>query len=340
MARQRGKTFQGDVKLGAQRYRQAFDTMAQADAWEAAMRLAHEEGRPLPIHGVVGTGGGKAMTLGELRKLVEAAEWRGKKAEEGLCRNGRIVTDYFGANVALDAITTERIDQFIQDLKDAGNANGTINRKLAALRKMLRFAHRRGRLKALPHLSRQKEGEGRLRWITDAEEARILATLRTWGWPDYADLAAFLVDTGARLGEALSLRWEDVQPSRVTFWITKGGKPRTVPLTPRVQAILTARRERLGDTAGPFAGVSRWHLRSVWDRMRTHLDMDDVVVHTLRHTCCSRLVQGGMDLLRVMKWMGHSSFVTTQRYAHLAPKDLDEGVEILAKKKSPALQQA
>nr|MCR4665749.1 tyrosine-type recombinase/integrase [Desulfovibrio sp.] len=51
---------------------------------------------------------------------------------------------------------------------------------------------------------------------------------------------------------------------------------------------------------------------------------DKVVLHTLRHTYASWLVQAGLLLYTVQRLMGRKSIIMTQRYAHLAP---DQGAE-------------
>lgn len=331
MARKRDDGWQGDVTLPAPHGRKrlsGFATKAQAEAWETSLTLAAEEGRPLPSrtgtatsHPGAAPASAGGVTLGALQRLVADAVWRGQKAEVSSIRNGEAAVKFFGANMPAASITTTEVDRYIAAMVDAGSSNGTINRKLAALSKLLRHAFTRGKITAMPHIDRKREPQGRERVITAAEEARILATLRLWGEREYADFAEFLLDTGCRLSEGLTLRWEAVTLPRVTFFVTKGGKPRTIPLTPRAQAVIGRCDGNLHD--GPFMDINEWRLRDCWNKLRGHLKLPDVLIHTLRHTCCTRLVQRGFDLSRVQTWMGHRTYATTVRYRHLVTTDLD-----------------
>ncbi len=57
--------------------------------------------------------------------------------------------------------------------------------------------------------------------------------------------------------------------------------------------------------------------------------IDDFTPHDMRHTCASWLVQLGVPLVHVMELMRHSDITTTMRYAHLAPENSREAVELL-----------
>ena len=78
--------------------------------------------------------------------------------------------------------------------------------------------------------------------------------------------------------------------------------------------------------------MTRWAFRAIWDRARAHLGFAEdrqFVIHTLRHTCASRLVQRGVGLKVVQQWMGHKTIQVTMRYAHLAPGHLMEAAAVL-----------
>ncbi|MGY9014550.1 MAG: tyrosine-type recombinase/integrase [Rhodospirillales bacterium] len=59
-------------------------------------------------------------------------------------------------------------------------------------------------------------------------------------------------------------------------------------------------------------------------RVEVHRDANVGVAKALRHTCASRIVQKGVNLKVVQSWMGHKSYRSTLRYAHLVPENLQQ----------------
>ncbi len=229
--------------------------------------------------------------------------------------------------------TDQMLDNLLSLLRKRGNSNATINRKMAALSKLLRKAYKMGDVHSLPEFRRQKEKAGRIRFLDYKEEDALFAAIRQRN-EQYYWLCVFLVDTGARIGEAMKLKWGDILPDRVTFWVTKSGKSRSVPLTSRAQRAV----ERKPKTSGPFSDINYQAFRVVWNAARADAglgDDPDVVPHVLRHTCASRLVQGGIDIRRVQTWLGHQTLAMTMRYAHLASHDLDMCVPVLERAAAP-----
>ncbi len=229
---------------------------------------------------------------------------------------------------AFAAFTNAMLDEVIASLRKRGNSNATINRKTAALSKLLRKAHKMGDIDSLPEFRRLKERAGRIHFLDPDEETRLFAAIRDKS-ELYERLCIFLIDSGAWLGEGIGLRWQDIQGERATFWLTKSGKSRSVPLTERAAAAIHAsdRKKR-----GPFVGISQAKFRAALNEAKLEIGLGadpDVVPHVLRHTCASRLVQGGVDIRRVQTWLGHQTLQMTMRYAHLASSDLDICVPIL-----------
>ncbi len=227
-----------------------------------------------------------------------------------------------------DDFPQAKLDRLVGCLRAKGNSNATINRKLAALSKLLKKAHRMGELKSLPEFTRLKERAGRIRFLEQEEEDALFQAVRTRS-EDYYRLAVFLVDTGARLGEAIGLHWNDINGGQVTFWITKSGRSRTIPLTTRARDVLSASRPA---RKGPFIHIKQQRFRTVWHAAKKDCGLSgdaDVVPHILRHTCASRLVRGGIDLRRVQMWLGHQTLQMTMRYAHLATRDLEACLPVL-----------
>lgn len=231
-------------------------------------------------------------------------------------------------NKRFSTFSQETLDGLVGALRERGNSNATINRKMAALSKLLRKACKMGDIYNLPEFRRQKEKSGRIRFLEWEEEERLFAEIRRRS-EHYWQLCMFLVDTGARLGEATGLHWNDIHDGTATFWLTKSGRSRTVPLTRRVREVLhPMERTR----SGPFGTIKQYQLRAVWHEAKAAIGLStdlELVPHSLRHTCASRLVRGGVDIRRVQMWLGHQTLQMTMRYSHLATHDLDVCVPIL-----------
>ena len=100
-------------------------------------------------------------------------------------------------------------------------------------------------------------------------------------------------------------------------------------MTLRVRNILESRRA--GNPDKPFT-IGRDQAERAWNWVRKEMGYgadSEFVLHALRHSCASRLVNAGIDLYVVKEWLGHSSIQITERYAHLNPAKFAHAVEVL-----------
>lgn len=161
---------------------------------------------------------------------------------------------------------------------------------------------------------------------------------------DWLDAFIVFVDTGMRMNELWKLKPDDINWKRKTLTTqSKTATVRSIPMTKRVQEILKRRAEQASEALGggtlwgnlgasPTA-VDRGY-EQAWRRVRAQMGKEDdpgFIRYITRHTCASRLVQAGADLAIVKQWMGHTSIITTMRYAHLAPKHVEAAVSYLEK---------
>jgi integrase len=327
MVKPRGTSFQAAVRWAGKNIRRSFPDKAAALAWEAEALARIARGEP-PEDVAAGEPGG-AWTLTSLLDAVTNRFWKGTANEDKAVANAEEVIEILGAHRRPSEITPLDIDALVGELRKRGNADSTVNRKLAALGKLLSFAQSRGIIKAKPRIERQREKQGRLRYLTIEEERRILQHIANAGDTDFHDLVVFLVDVGCRIGEACRMKWSDVDDVYVRFFRTKSGKNRAVPQTARVRAILGRRALARGE--GPFMKWSPNTATKRWSDYRKEVGLSDTeaVLHSLRHTCASRLVQAGTPIQVVQQWLGHETLQMTLRYAHLAPCNLLDAVKVL-----------
>ena len=235
----------------------------------------------------------------------------------------------------LDQLTYERLNIWFDDEVVRGRSPATVGRDINVISKTLHEARKLGWISIVPPMPSIPAPKHKTRWLTTAEEDTLITKCLEQGYRRYVDILAdaipFMCDTGARLGEFIKVQPEVINESPngnyVTFKDTKNGTDRTVPLTRRAEDAISCVFKNEDWRARPKGP----HLSQQFRIIADMCDMSDVTLHTMRHTCASRLVQGGMDIYKVQKWMGHSDIKVTQKYAHLAPSHLAGGVEILSR---------
>lgn len=267
-----------------------------------------------------------------IEKATQIA-WGDCISGDKLIANAQEAVDFFGAATPLTHITADRIDDYTTSIQNKGLTNGTVNRKLAALSKMMTIAVKRGKLSRAPHIGRKKELERRIRFLTMEEERVALSVFDQWGKDEHSEVFCVLVDTGLRPSELWRIEARDVnfEQGVVNIWKTKNNNPRSVPMTARVKAILLRRVGTTPSTGLLFPYDNYWFSRQ-WQRMREHIGLGHdagFIPYALRHTCASRLVQRGVTLLVIKEWLGHKIITTTLRYACLCPTNLMDAVKVL-----------
>jgi integrase len=246
----------------------------------------------------------------------------------------------------LDRFDYNELEAWILKMQSAEQAVATIKSKVSCVMTALKLVQPKGWIKALPLIPPIGEIDNRrIRWLTEAEEAALLKACGNFRRPiletTMQDVIVFLIDTGARVGELLKVRDDSLSTrgslTYVEFRDRKAGDDLRIPLTNRardaIHRLLESRywQSRIRGTrdhAKRLNSAQNW-VTHRFTEVRDAAKMPDVTAHTLRHTCASRLVQRGVSIYKVQKFLGHADIRMTERYSHLAPSDLDEVVTAL-----------
>jgi integrase len=270
-------------------------------------------------------------------------------------RYGRYIANDI-APVELGQIRVSQLDdgpikEWVKTMVAAGARKGTVANKLRFLSGALNFAVKRGMLESNP-----AHGVG---LPDDIKRAAVFLTADEFtGLLDevpqrYKGFVEFLVESGARWGEAVELRLSDVDRVNSTVHIQRasrheqggGGYSIGPTKTLRSNRIIGIRRDVLDKVLGEMADgqellfvnqnltaihANTFHTgtwkpalkRLGWPEYRTPR------IHDLRHTHASWLLARGVPMLDVSRRLGHSSIATTDAvYSHCAP---DAGDAIMA----------
>lgn len=227
-----------------------------------------------------------------------------------------------------DVPSRETLQRFVIAMREKGLTPGGCNTHIRTVNSFLSWLHDEGYLPQPLHIPLLPKPRSAPRLLTRLEVWRILSKrpvapgrVRSWA------LLAFLVDTGARIEEALLLQRDDLDLDLLHARLTggKGGHQRIVPISPEGRKILfrwLQEREKAGfDGPYVFAAGDGGHLsyrnayRDIKQLAALHgVSGPHVHPHAFRSYFAVSYLQNGGDLFTLSRILGHTSVATTQIY--------------------------
>lgn len=238
----------------------------------------------------------------------------------------------------LDQITPALLDELRVSWKEQKHSHAIINRRIGALKTMMRKAEsdKLVRPQDWKSVKKFKTPRGRLLFWT-ADELKRLLNVCNGPWKTVCLLGA---RAGLRRGEIWSLEWSDVDfvRNRINIvakpdWNPKDFERRFVPMSEDLLEHLTREKARAKTKHVVADGEHRETLGSLSTYFKRLVKKAKLTgsIHTLRHTFASHLAMAGVPLYTISKLLGHSSVQITEIYAHLQPETYESALKALPK---------
>lgn len=247
----------------------------------------------------------------------------------------------------INAIKQLDIESYILDLHKSGLGSRTIARRLASIHEWHRFMLANGIMQAdvSSQVKAPKQAEHLPDVLSIEEVNRVIEAAGNFGSTDAislrdAALLEFLYATGARISEAVGVKFEDLDLDESVVKLTgKGAKQRLVPIggcavkalrkyINQARPILSSKSKRelhtifLNKRGNALSRQSAWSVvTEAGERAKLGRPLHP---HTLRHSLATHLIAGGADVRTVQELLGHASVTTTQIYTHISPDALIE----------------
>jgi integrase len=269
----------------------------------------------------------EAPTIGDLIERFRAEHLPKKRpgtVRDYECLLRVHIEPHFGQHTKVVDVRFENIDALHRKVTAAGSPYQA-NRAITVVSKMFALAVRWGMRPDNPVKGIERNTEyHRRRYLSGDELIRLTRALAKHRDKGAADAIRLLLLTGARRGEVLGMRWDDVTDG---VWSkppssTKQKEHHQVPLSaPALQLLAGIRKRQHPRTDFVFPSYGkRGHLvelKTSWRQITKAAGIEGLRVHDLRHSYASQLVSGGASLPLIGALLGHSNPNTTARYAHL-----------------------
>jgi integrase/recombinase XerD len=233
----------------------------------------------------------------------------------------------------LEDLTNDDFNRFILLMKEKGTSNARIGNVIAAVKWIIGRLKKRGAVLSrlnLPEIKKPRVMKKETNYLTEKEVGLFLDAIkremterRTVKNIRMMAFVTLLLQTGARIGEALSINIEDIdRENREIKVIGKGRKPRTLFVRDEtlywLDMYLSTRKDTEKALFATQDGQSRWKQTDVGRSFRKYKQLSGIkkefVIHTFRHTFATQYLMRGAGINVVQTALGHSDPVTTLKY--------------------------
>jgi integrase len=292
---------------------------AALQAEKTKVEKAKEYGQPLPTTDSFENFAREFLKIQERRIASHVA--KGKISQAEYDRQKGIIEGHlkkFFGSQRLAMIRRADVVKYIHE-RTGKVSDATVIKEINVVKRMLNVAVDLEKISSNPahRAPVPKAPEGRVRYLTAEELGRVLRACPEWLRP----IVGLLVSTGARRGEMLRARWEDVSiPQReIRLRHTKSGKERPALINDLALKVLTSMGADTQKRKGPlFPNVTPAQVTVAFIRACKDAGVEDFSLHDLRHHYSATLRMNGVDLHTLQKLLGHSDPRMTDRYAHLS----------------------
>lgn len=261
-----------------------------------------------------------------------------RRSVENAERNVRYLLTVFSGRRAID-IDTDRVQAYTDARLSDGAAPATINRELAALKRMYSLAVKtRKGFRYRPHVPLLAEENAREGFLEPADFEAVRTQLPT----DLADLAAFAYLTGWRKNEVTTLEWRDVTLERDRHGAIIGGtvrlrarfsknkRPRPLALRGELLAVVV-RRAGIRRIECPRVfhqdGNPVKSFRKKWATACKTAGFAGLLFHDLRRSAVRNMVRAGVPERVAMRISGHRTRSVFDRYDITSEADLEAAAD-------------
>ena len=209
----------------------------------------------------------------------------------------------------------------------------SVNYEIAILRNFFNYCIEKKYIDKNPCEGIKKLNElSRLKTLSDDEIERLVAGATN---KLTRDIIMFLIFTGCRKGEALNLKWDDVDLDNdvIAIKATKTRHDRYMPVSAPLTGLLEG-IEKVDGCSHVFnsGGKKIVDFKHSFRTACRNAGLKDLRIHDLRHVFASKMVMNGTSLYITGELLGHRTPNMTKRYSHLVPDTLRKAVNDVWKK--------